>query len=63
MPADAINQGFVLGNKVAVGTVNAGSEHYRAAVQDIALAEAMYPGWLSRLLTHRVRGLDNCGAG
>jgi threonine dehydrogenase-like Zn-dependent dehydrogenase len=59
VPVDAINQGFVLGNKVAVGTVNARSEHYRAAAQDFALAEAMYLGWLSRLLTHRVRGLDN----
>ena len=51
--------GFVLGNKVAVGTVNAGREHYQAAVQDMALAEAAYPGWLSRLLTHPVQGLDN----
>ena len=59
VPADAINLGFVLGNKVAVGTVNAAGEHYRAAAQDLALAEAMYPGWLSRMLTHRVQGLDN----
>ena len=59
VPADAINLGFVLGNKLAVGTVNAAGEHYRAAAQDMALAEAMYPGWLSRLLTHRVQGLDN----
>ncbi len=59
VPADAINMGFVLGNKVAVGTVNAAGEHYQAASQDMALAEAIYPGWLSRLLTHPVRGLDN----
>ena len=59
VPADAINMGFVLGNKVAVGTVNAAKEHYKEAAQDMALAEAMYPGWLSRLLTHRVQGLDN----
>ena len=59
VPADAINLGFVLGNKVAVGTVNAAQEHYRAAAQDMTLAEAMYPGWLARLLTHPVRGLDN----
>ena len=59
VPADAINLGFVLGNKVAVGTVNAAGEHYQAAVQDMALAEAMYPGWLSRLLTHPVQGLGN----
>ena len=59
VPADAINLGFVLGNKVAVGTVNAAPEHYKAAVQDMAFAEARYPDWLSRLLTHPVRGLDN----
>ena len=59
VPADAINLGFVLGNKVAVGTVNAAQEHYRAAAQDMTLAEAMYPGWLARLLTHPVQGLDN----
>ena len=59
VPVDAINMGFVLGNKVAVGTVNAAGEHYRAAAQDMALSEAMYPGWLSRLMTHSVRGLDN----
>jgi hypothetical protein len=30
-------------------------------VQDMALAEAKYPGWLGRLLTHPVEGLDNYG--
>ncbi len=59
VPADAINLGFVLGNKVMVGTVNANREHYEAAVRDLALAEAQYPGWLSRLLTHPIQGLDN----
>ena len=59
VPADTINMGFVLGNKVAVGTVNAAPEHYRAAVQDMTLADALYPGWLGRLLTQRVQGLEN----
>jgi threonine dehydrogenase-like Zn-dependent dehydrogenase len=59
IPSDAINLSFVLGNKVVVGTVNAAREHYEAAVRDLALAEALYPGWLSRLLTHPVKGLDN----
>ena len=31
----------------------------RRCVRDMALAEAQYPGWLSRLLTHPVRGLEN----
>lgn len=59
VPADAINLGFVLGNKVMVGTVNANREHFKAGVRGLALAEAQWPGWLSRLLTHRVMGLEN----
>jgi threonine dehydrogenase-like Zn-dependent dehydrogenase len=59
VPADRINLGFVLGNKVMVGTVNAGREHFEAGVRDLAQAEAEYPGWLPRLLTHPVRGLEN----
>jgi len=59
VPSDALNLGFVLGNKVMVGTVNAGREHYEAAVRDLAMAESQYPGWLCRLLTHPVKGLDN----
>ena len=57
--ADAINLGFVLGNKVVVGSVNANRLDYEAAVRDLALAEAQYPGWLPRLLTHPIEGLDN----
>ena len=51
--------GFVLGNKVAVGSVNANRTYFERGVQDMALAEAQYPGWLKRLLTHPVEGLDN----
>ena len=51
--------GFVLGNKVVVGTVNAHRGYFERGVQDMALAEAQYPGWLQRLLTHPVRGLEN----
>jgi len=59
VPADRINLGFVLGNKVVVGTVNANREYFEIGVRDHALAEAQFPGWLSRLITHRVRGLEN----
>jgi threonine dehydrogenase-like Zn-dependent dehydrogenase len=59
VPADQINQGFVLGNKVAVGSVNASRADFERGVQDLSLAELSYPGWLSKLLTHRVRGLEN----
>jgi glucose 1-dehydrogenase len=59
IPGDHIMLGFVLGNKVAVGSVNANRAHFEGGVQDMALAEAHYPGWLGRLLTHPVRGLDS----
>jgi threonine dehydrogenase-like Zn-dependent dehydrogenase len=59
IPADRINLEFVLGNKVMVGTVNASRENFETGVRDMAQAEAEYPGWLQRLLTHPVRGLDN----
>ncbi len=59
VPADKINLNFVLGNKVMVGTVNANREYFEMGVKDIAQAEAEYPGWLQRLLTHPVKGLEN----
>jgi glucose 1-dehydrogenase len=59
VPADRINQGFVLGNKVAVGSVNASRADFERGVQDMAQAELAYPGWLGKLLTHPVRGLEN----
>src|SRR3974390_310429 len=59
IPADRINLEFVLGNKVMVGTVNANREYFEMGVSDMAQAEAEYPGWLSKLLTDPVKGLDN----
>ena len=59
IPADRINQGFVLGNKVALGSVNASREDFERAVQDLSQAELEYPGWLEKLLTHPVRGLES----
>ncbi len=59
VPADRINLGFVLGNKVVVGTVNGNRDYFEAAVRDLAQVQAEYPGWAARLLTHPVRGLEN----
>ncbi len=59
IPADRINQGFVLGNKIALGSVNASREDFERAVQDLSQAELSYPGWLEKLLTHPVRGLES----
>src|SRR6266702_3923647 len=57
--ADMINQGFVLGNKVMVGTVNASRADFVSGVNDLVKAEAFYPGWLNKLLTTKVSGLEN----
>jgi threonine dehydrogenase-like Zn-dependent dehydrogenase len=61
IPADRINLEFVLGNKVMVGTVNAHRDHFELGTADLAKGAAEYPGWLDRLLTHRVDGLENYG--
>jgi threonine dehydrogenase-like Zn-dependent dehydrogenase len=58
VPADRINLDFVLGNKVMVGSVNASRENFENGVRDLSQAEAEYPGWLARLMTDRVEGLD-----
>jgi threonine dehydrogenase-like Zn-dependent dehydrogenase len=57
--SDRINQGFVLGNKVMVGTVNASPADFRSGVDDLIKAEALFPGWLQQLLTTPIRGLEN----
>src|SRR5690348_3280323 len=57
--SDRINQGFVLGNKVMVGTVNASPNDFRTGVDDLIKAEAVYPGWLKQLLTTPIPGLEN----
>jgi threonine dehydrogenase-like Zn-dependent dehydrogenase len=61
VPSDKINLDFVLGNKVMVGTVNANREYFERGVEDMAMAEAEYAGWLGHLLTHPVQGLENYG--
>lgn len=61
VPTDAINLSFVLGNRAMIGTVNAAHEHFAAGVHDMAYIDALYPGWLARLITHRVSGLEAFG--
>jgi glucose 1-dehydrogenase len=57
--ADMINQGFVLGNKVMVGSVNASPADFVSGRDDLIKAEAVYPGWLGKLLTTPVKGLES----
>jgi len=59
VPTDMINQGFVLGNKVMVGSVNASPADFVSGRDDLVKAQAVYPGWLPKLLTTPVRGLEN----
>jgi glucose 1-dehydrogenase len=56
--SDAINQSFVLGNKVMVGTVNASPADFRSGVDDLIKAQALFPDWLAQLLTTPIQGLE-----
>lgn len=58
VPGDTINLGFVLGNKVVVGTVNANRDYFEMGVKDLAHAQLQWPGWLGKLLTHPIDGLE-----
>jgi threonine dehydrogenase-like Zn-dependent dehydrogenase len=59
IPADDINLRFVLDNKVMFGTVNAHREYFELGVKDFAHAESEHRGWLARLLTNPIDGLEN----
>jgi glucose 1-dehydrogenase len=54
-----VNQGFVLGNKVMAGSVNASPADFTSGRDDLVKACTFYPGWLEKLLTHPVDGLEN----
>lgn len=58
IPADQINLEWVLGNKLLVGSVNGNNKHFEAGIEDLALGEAMYPGVISRILTHPLQGME-----
>src|SRR5260370_7020904 len=55
--ADQINQGFVLGNKVMVGTVNASHADFFTGVAALIKAEAFSPCQLTNLPTTYAKGL------
>lgn len=57
--ANEINQGFVLGNKVMVGTVNSSRDDFERGVADMLRAEERHQGWLGKLLTTPIAGLDH----
>jgi threonine dehydrogenase-like Zn-dependent dehydrogenase len=51
LPVAPFNQGWVLGNQVVFGSVNANRRHYEAAARALAAADK---AWLERLLTRKV---------
>ena len=46
-------------NKVMFGTVGGHRGYFEGAIAGFAQAEATWPGWLSKLLTHPIKGLEN----
>ncbi|HWB15731.1 MAG TPA: glucose 1-dehydrogenase [Vicinamibacterales bacterium] len=44
---------LVLGNQVMIGSVNASRDHFQLAVDDLARADARWPGAAAALITHR----------
>jgi hypothetical protein len=42
-----------------VGTVNASRTDFISGVNDLIKAEAFFPGWLNKLLTTKIQGLEN----
>lgn len=58
VPLDAINRGFVLGNKVMVGSVNSAHEDFVSGVARLQRFEGLWPGLTGQLITDRLTGLD-----
>ena len=57
--SDKINLEWVLGNKLLVGSVNGNRWHFEKGIRDLALAEAMFPHVVERILTTPIQGLEN----
>jgi glucose 1-dehydrogenase len=58
LPLDKINFEFVTGNKTMVGSVNSTDADFRAAIADLQEIERRWPGLAGRLITHRLKTLD-----
>jgi threonine dehydrogenase-like Zn-dependent dehydrogenase len=54
VPGDAINTSLVVGNKVVVGSVNAGAEDFTHAVKRLGHFDELWPGLAASLITSRL---------
>jgi len=54
LPADELNTGIVGGNKVVVGSVNAGAIDFVNAVDRLARFEELWPGLTEQMITNRL---------
>lgn len=54
IPTDAINTGLVAGNKTVVGSVNAGFEDFKSAVDHLTRFEQLWPNLLPEMFTERI---------
>ncbi len=52
--ADSLDIELVLGNKVVFGSVNSNRHHFERALHFLGQIESRWPGWLGRLITHRL---------
>jgi threonine dehydrogenase-like Zn-dependent dehydrogenase len=59
IPSDDLMRSFVLGNKLMLGSVSASKADFQSAINYLVKIEALWPGWLSKLLTHPVDGLES----
>ena len=59
VPLDAINRGFVLGNKVMLGSVNSAHEDFSSGVERLVRFETLWPGLTGSLITTRLAGLEH----
>jgi threonine dehydrogenase-like Zn-dependent dehydrogenase len=58
VPVDSIMRGYVLGNKVTVGSVNSAFEDFSNGVARLRRFEELWPGLTHRLITERLRPDD-----
>lgn len=61
IPADRINCGLVLGNRVIFGTVNAGRQDFEAGLKYLERINSRFPGALQRLFTTRLPFAQSAG--